>query len=483
MSWPSINIGSVRDDLELLSKDELRSLILKMVNQSEYKTARWAKDAIVRYAQKSLEKQRHATPGEQKIAKLLAFANSAEQQNWTDLSQCVSQYAVCVYLEIANLEERIDALADLFHELQQLANFDAPLGAMEAAAVNPLPDFEAFMTQWRLQLTAIVENGHSEWENSEERWLREVTLRMDGITGLGILAKKSRNPGDFDAWCLALKQNDDWAGALAAYRMAVRTVHCDKTRTLARFYDGAALAAKQLGDRDALRFLKNAWLAQPPLKRLRCWLGAADTSDERLKIGKMALAKCPVDELAQRAFLLLQQSDVIGAARMVGSASGLGWSSFQHPGHSMVPLLCGVFENGEEVLRSLENVLESPSVDDFSGCTEIEGGCEETISKSVMPCPEPAALLQSVDDLCKSYGNDVSVQKAVLKELKKAARKRVQGIVGNQRRRHYGHAALLMTLCVRLDDGSDTRKWFDGLKQEYRCYPAFQCQLAIFNDN
>jgi len=67
---------------------------------------------------------------------------------------------------------------------------------------------------------------------------------------------------------------------------------------------------------------------------------------------------------------------------------------------------------------------------------------------------------------------------AVLRAMRKAAEKRVAGVIENKRRRHYDHAAKLVATCDALDSSPETVSWVAGVRDEYRRYPAFQRELA-----
>ena len=60
-----------------------------------------------------------------------------------------------------------------------------------------------------------------------------------------------------------------------------------------------------------------------------------------------------------------------------------------------------------------------------------------------------------------------------------AAESRVEGILGESRRRHYGHAAMLVASCVALapaGNGKDLSAWMMGLRQTYSRH-AFREEL------
>jgi hypothetical protein len=61
-----------------------------------------------------------------------------------------------------------------------------------------------------------------------------------------------------------------------------------------------------------------------------------------------------------------------------------------------------------------------------------------------------------------------------------AAERRVEGILGSSRRRHYGHAAMLVASCVALAPAGgdkDLSKWMMGLRHTYSRRHAFREEL------
>jgi len=63
----------------------------------------------------------------------------------------------------------------------------------------------------------------------------------------------------------------------------------------------------------------------------------------------------------------------------------------------------------------------------------------------------------------------------------RAAEKRTKGILGNSRRQHYGHAALLVASCVAVapeSRASELLRWAADLRQQYWRRHAFREELA-----
>jgi hypothetical protein len=67
-----------------------------------------------------------------------------------------------------------------------------------------------------------------------------------------------------------------------------------------------------------------------------------------------------------------------------------------------------------------------------------------------------------------------------------AADKRLDGILGNSRRQHYGHAVLLVASCVGCapkSRASELLRWATAVRQEYWRRHAFREELARACEN
>ena len=65
--------------------------------------------------------------------------------------------------------------------------------------------------------------------------------------------------------------------------------------------------------------------------------------------------------------------------------------------------------------------------------------------------------------------------------MRTAAEKRVEGILSNSRRQHYGHAALLVASCVAFAPKAqhgESARWAGELRQRYWRRHAFRQDLA-----
>ena len=93
---------------------------------------------------------------------------------------------------------------------------------MERIATGPLPEIEAFLPRWVKQIER-ESSSEGEWEGDRDRWLREAVQRLEGVTGLERLARKTKKPA-LRAWCASLVDRGEWAEALRAYAAAAGLV-------------------------------------------------------------------------------------------------------------------------------------------------------------------------------------------------------------------------------------------------------------------
>lgn len=175
-----------------------------------------------------------------------------------DLDACAAQYVVSVYMTTPE-RKRAAAVRDAIHEMSGVGSFVEPLCEMESVAVEPLPNLETFISQWRalIQESLSSKERRSDWDSDEDRWLREVIARTEGAAGLSAIARESKRAEDLRAWCESLVDDGDWKGALAAFDEASELAD-DKWDARGEFLDGAAHAATKLKRKDVPERLERA---------------------------------------------------------------------------------------------------------------------------------------------------------------------------------------------------------------------------------
>jgi hypothetical protein len=102
----------------------------------------------------------------------------------------------------------------------------------------------------------------------------------------------------------------------------------------------------------------------------------------------------------------------------------------------------------------------------------LEGPAPRLITPSVVALIDRARVRSALTD---------AGREGVIDAMRIAAEKRVQGILEHSRRRHYGHAALLVASSVAYAPKKRTAefaRWALGLDEQYRRRHAFRTELA-----
>ncbi len=167
--------------------------------------------------------------------------------------------------------------------------------------------------------------------------------------------------------------------------------------------------------------------------------------------------------------------DLPAAADVLSKAPGLGWSSEDHPGHLVFPLLAVLLADGTErrVGDALLAELESTCRDELAAFS-----AEDANGRPTLATPSMVAFIQDARPMITMADADRDV---AITAMRIAADKRVEGVLGHSRRRHYGHAALLVASCLAFVPKSreaELSKWVADLRQQYSRRSAFRQELA-----
>ena len=167
--------------------------------------------------------------------------------------------------------------------------------------------------------------------------------------------------------------------------------------------------------------------------------------------------------------------DLSAAADLLSKAPGLGWSSDDHPGHVVFPLLAVLLAN--ETTRKISDALLTEL--ESTGRDPVESFAEDHAeTKPKLATPSIVALVQ---DLRPSVRMTAAERNVSIGAMRVAAEKRVEGIRGNSRRRHYGHAALLVASCLAVapkGPEAGLSQWVSELRQRYSRRSAFREEPA-----
>ena len=121
-----------------------------------------------------------------------------------------------------------------------------------------------------------------------------------------------------------------------------------------------------------------------------------------------------------------------------GRQLGLGWSSDDHPGHVLFPSFAVLLAN-----RTSRRVSDTVLAEVESTCRDpLEGLSPDDVER------KPRLITPSIVSLIRDVSSSTALadrdRNEVIDAMRIAAEKRVEGILGNSRRRRYGHAWLTL---------------------------------------
>ena len=379
-----------------------------------------------------------------------------------DLHDCVGRHLLAIYLETP-VRARVDAIVTATEKVNGLGALIEPVRAMEEALGHALPESDAFLDAWIKRLESSS-SGKDERESEHERWLRDAVARRQGTPGLARIARATKRPQAVAAWCDAVVKDGDWKKALAAYEEAVTLV--TSGLWTGEFLDGAALAASKLGRKDATKKLEAAWVGAPSLCRLLRWLVADSANAATIrKRAAATIDASPTRSKRLHAFLDVIVGDVPSAAKALKSAPGLGWSSDDHPGHLLFAVFAWLVGEGtaKGVSVGVLEVLKQPPRSLLDVHLEAEEGSTKLPTPAVLDVLERASVRANVAPKDRA---------AALDAMRTAASKRTDGVIGEKRRRHYDHAAMLVGCCVEAERPGSAA-WLEALRARTSRFPAY----------
>jgi len=118
---------------------------------------------------------------------------------------------------------------------------------------------------------------------------------------------------------------------------------------------------------------------------------------------------------------------------------------------------------------------------------ELDASARDVLESTALADDErrPTLRTPSAGALVRAVRSSLTVSAAdadtAIKAMHAAAEKRVEGILGNSRRRHYGHAAVLVASCVACapkGQHAEAARWAGEIRQRYWRRHAFRQELA-----
>lgn len=424
-----------------------------------------------------------------------AFPGASESYDLleSDLTEAQARYARAVY-ETAPSGGRPSALLAEVRRTEHLIDWKVGLlRAMEDAREGALPDFEGFLAGWIDALEGATEETDSlfDWESSRRTLLREAVRRQGGAAGLAGLARRSGDPKAFLEWSEMAAREGDLAQAVEALGEGLDGV--SKPRPRAGLADRLATLAGATAQWElALSTRRLAWRLEPTRRRLRDLAQVAldlfggDEELERLMRAELrALQEGDYRAGSDCAGLLeVLAGELDVAERRLAAAPSVGWSSHDHPGNAVFPVLlvagAGLHQPPEgTVLAELWSHLDGSHREWWHSLKDQEE--REALAAIGMTSVAPPELSDLVSALLLRRVAGDGQRRAFLETCRSVALGRVRHIVSNKFRKAYDRAASATVACA---EGFALAGWPDegrllveGLRQEFPRHSAFKRPL------
>jgi hypothetical protein len=379
--------------------------------------------------------------------------------------------------ETSDPHDRVDALASAIARWRYLGD-RIGLRAIAEALPRELPGLEVFLDEWIARLRPAA---HGELPNDDRALLVEAAAWRDGPNGVGSLATEhgAENPELFVDWVDALigaGRSGDATDACAQALANVPAFGEPRAQIAERLATVSTAAADRL---DAAR---QAWRAAPTALRLRRLAALADDMTLAAEADALDRTAAPA-RLAAALRVLTGRVDEAGAT--LSRAESLGWSSGDHAGPLVVPILllaaAGKEPGSSERLRgatTLLSAVDRPTWHDVHRLLDgpDEGNDDETPGER-QPPELSALLIARVGTL---HATDEQ-RRAWLAWARTAADARITAIVEAKHRGAYDRAAQLATACaeaVAVTEGSVAAARAIGeLRDRFPRHVAFRAAL------
>ncbi len=369
----------------------------------------------------------------------------------------------------AGSEDRVKAVYDAINRMSPYGHLIKPLSNLEQISLEPLPQFDTFLTQWyKFIRNKIRENGVHRRSDGLDDWLREASLRIYGVSGLKQMARETRSYEDYQAWTQELVRSKDWHQALSAFEEAAE--HGDTPYCRGRFLDDAVTIASHLDKQDIARRLEETWLAQPTMPRLLRWLGVGRDKNELLLLAKKAISQCPKDESTQIALLNILFHDFSTAAQLLAHGEGLSWSYRDHSGLFLFWLFIDLIKSKSSIYKRVSTETRYENDWNVSSCGSIR-------ELPPIKIPSTTELLTRVEIIIPQ---DSETRRMMIQAIRNTVRNRTKEITANKRRDYYGEIAEMIAACANIEPTSESQRWVFGLVSEYTRFPALQRELKKY---
>lgn len=250
-------------------------------------------------------------------------------------------------------EKRVAALFEAVERVGMIAPLAQPLALLEAASLRPIEGFDALVSGWVAALSEISDGTRKSLvHNAVDGLLAEGLERLEGLSGIARMARRSNDLAHYRTWLTRLSDLGQHAQALAVVDEAEAMLTEPFARGLV--LDAGAYFARELGEpARALGYLERALAEDPSVVRLARFLLSDEPARgvllERIRgleaPKQLALGATPGPGLLRRPLPINARMRALtlalqGAIAPLGSAledARDDWSDDGHPGPIAFP--------------------------------------------------------------------------------------------------------------------------------------------------
>jgi hypothetical protein len=379
------------------------------------------------------------------------------------------------YLSETSPYSRVITILMLIHEYCEYHR--VTLKDLIGISIDPLPEFEQFLTLWINALNDAVDlsdNNHI-LAPYNDMLLREAVFLQNGISGLENLARSNgvNCPMVFLDWIDELIKVSDYNDAIAAANYALKVLAKDKP-IRAAIADKLLYCGQQINNTDIVD--SAAWIsfaAKPDLTKLVVLFHQSVRSNQHaLILSTINTIKHHIDKpykgayyeeerparptqsLLMYAYLL--SGEIAQAFNLAKVHKSLGWSYGENPqpvfiSYCFMQMTLSASQSIDKLPPALQQFLKS----------NLDSEIFALLKQSM-----PLLLTPEMVEWCLKITDD-----------------RVKAIVSNQHRRAYSKAALLAAACaeaIKLSDKTKAISFFTGIQGSYPRHSAFQTEMKQF---
>jgi len=388
----------------------------------------------------------------------------AEDMIKTDLNEARSCYLRVTYLS-SSPHERCERMLNVVKNIQFDIGKSVNLQAMINADMEPIPDFNDFLLSW-IELLKKHDEPHFKF------LLREAVKLSGGIKAIAEFAQEegATHPEAFIEWIEELEQEKNYQQMINAAEKGLEKVTGIHAILRAKIAEALAKAGKYVNNLEIqLRGWQEAFYSDPSLSRLLSLLTIADQKDIYQEEIEIAINKIKTVMVSDnlRAQLHLLAGNYQAAYNSCKNKKALGWTYGSNPKILVIPFFLKYLAKREKK-NSGVNLLWKWALQNTCG---YRYGSDDMLER----------YQQVMEDIFETIHLTPKEEKKYLEWCIKETGERIEAIVGNQYRKSYHKAAMLLiataeTLIIQGKKSAGLDLYFK-YQQRYSRHRRFQQEV------